>query len=373
MTNIPLALPDITNQERQAVMDVLQTDRLSLGPQQEVFEQAICDFVGCKYACAVSSGTAALHLAMIVNGIGVRDEVITSSFSFIASANCAVYVGAKPVFVEVDADTWNIDAEAIESAITERTKAILPVHVFGQPAAMGAIMDIAEKHGLTVIEDSCEAIGACYEGRKAGTFGTCGAFAFYPNKQITTGEGGMLVTDNEEHARLARSLRNQGRAEQAAWLAHERLGYNYRMNELQAALGAAQMRRIDEILARRHRVAEWYMQRLQGYDKLILQKIAPNVTMSWFVFVVRLCDRFAQDDRDRLITQLHENGIGASAYFTPIHLQKFYRDTFDCREGQLPITEQLSQRTLAIPFYSQLTESQVDCVCDRLQSLIDAL
>jgi len=245
---VPLARPDITQLEIDAVNAVLHTDRLSMGPMQDAFEQAVRDFIGSKFALALSSGTAALHLAMIANNIGPGDEVITTSFSFIASANCALYVAATPVFVEIDPHTWNIDPEAIEAAITPNTKAIVPVHVFGQPCRMDRIIQIAKKHNLALIEDACEAIGAEYKNQKIGTFGNCATFAFYPNKQITTGEGGMLITDDPQAYQLAKSLRNQGRAQNTAWLQHDRLGYNYRMSELQAALGRAQMKRIHEII-----------------------------------------------------------------------------------------------------------------------------
>lgn len=368
---IPLSLPDITDLEIQAVVDVLRTNRLSLGPRQVAFEEAIRDFVGARYACALSSGTAALHLALLAAGVGPGDEVITSSFSFIASANCALYVGAKPVFADIDPATWNIDPDALEAAITPKTKAVIPVHVFGQPCRMDRIMAIAQKHNLAVIEDSCEAIGAAFGGRKAGTIGQSGTFAFYPNKQITTGEGGMLVTDDEKVASLARSLRNQGRAEKATWLAHERLGYNYRMCELQAALGEAQMKRISDILAKRARAAGWYTQRLAGFEKLRLQKIEPDVTMSWFVFVIRLADAFSQEHRDRLIAGLGQQGIGCNAYFTPIHLQTFYREQLGCRPGQLPVTEKVGERSLAIPFFSNISEGQVDRVCGAIRRIVD--
>ncbi|NLX07510.1 MAG: DegT/DnrJ/EryC1/StrS family aminotransferase [Phycisphaerae bacterium] len=368
---IPLSLPDITDLEIQAVVDVLRTNRLSLGPRQVAFEEAIRDFVGARYACALSSGTAALHLALLAAGVGPGDEVITSSFSFIASANCALYVGAKPVFADIDPATWNIDPDALEAAITPKTKAVIPVHVFGQPCRMDRIMAAAKKHSLAVVEDSCEAIGAAFGGRKAGTIGQSGTFAFYPNKQITTGEGGMLVTDDEKVASLARSLRNQGRAEKATWLAHERLGYNYRMCELQAALGEAQMKRISDILAKRARAAGWYTQRLAGFEKLRLQKIEPDVTMSWFVFVIRLADEFSQEHRDRLIAGLGQQGIGCNAYFTPIHLQTFYREQLGCRPGQLPVTEKVGERSLAIPFFSNISEGQVDRVCGAIRRIVD--
>ncbi len=371
--NIPLSSQDITQLEIDAVNEVLRSDRLSMGPKIIAFEQAICDYVGCRYAVAVSSGTSALHLAMIAAGLKEGNEVITSSFSFIASANSILFVGAKPVFVDIDPDTWQMDTNKIEQAITEKTKAILPVHIFGQPCQMKPIMEIAKKYNLTVIEDSCEAIGAEIDGQKAGTFGLCGAFAFYPNKQITTGEGGMLFTNDENVARLGRALRNQGRGDGAGWLAHERLGYNYRMSELQAALGWAQMQRIDEILQNRQRVADLYIERLKDDDRIILQKVAPNVKMSWFVFVIKLADEFSEDNRNELMKKLTERGIGCNCYFAPIHLQKFYREQFGHKEGELPITEHTGQHTIALPFFTKMTEQQVDYVCQTVKELLDSL
>jgi len=238
---------------------------------------------------------------------------------------------------------------------------------------MKPILEIARKHHLIVIEDSCEALGAEIDGKKAGTMGLCGAFAFYPNKQITTGEGGMLVTNDAEIARLARSLRNQGRGEGATWLCHERLGYNYRMSDIQAGLGWAQMQRINHIIQRRDQVAAWYIERLKNNPSLTLQKVAPNVKMSWFVFVVKLADRFSQDQRDRLLKMLTERGIGCNAYFAPIHLQDFYRKQFGHHEGELPITERVGQRSFAIPFSTLMTEEQVDYVCKTLDELIKTL
>jgi perosamine synthetase len=299
--------------------------------------------------------------------------VITTSFSFIASSNSILYVGGKPVFVDIDPETWQIDPGKIEAAITPRTKALLPVHVFGQPAQMTPILQIAQKHRLTVIEDSCEALGATLDGRKAGTLGRCGAYAFYPNKQITTGEGGILVTQDPEIAKLARSLRNQGRGEGAAWLCHERLGYNYRMSDITAGLGWAQMQRIGEILEKRDRIARHYIRRLKGHPRLSLQKIEPNVGMSWFVFVVKLADEFSQAQRDTLLKRLTENGIGCNAYFAPIHLQKFYREQLGHREGELPVTERVGARSFALPFSSKMTEQQVDYVCETLEKLLPAI
>jgi len=367
---IPLAQPDITEREIQAVVQVLRSDRLSIGPVQQQFEEALAGYVHCRQAVALSSGTAALHVAMICCGVGKGDEVITSPFSFVASANSILFVEAACKFVDIDADTWNINTELIEPAIGPNTKAILPVHVFGQCSGMDRIMEIAERREVTVIEDACEALGGRYKDQPAGSFGRCGCFAFYPNKQITTAEGGMLVTNDDHLAELARSLRNQGRGGDGAWLLHERIGYNYRLSELHAALGCVQMQRIDDILARREQVAAWYIQRLGQDDRIVLQKIDPNVRMSWFVFVVRLADRYDKPQRDRLVEMLRREGIGTNTYFAPIHLQKHFREQFGYKEGDFPVCEQISARSLALPFSSKLTERQVDHVCRTLDKLL---
>ena len=368
--DIPLARPDISDAEINAVVAVMKTPHLSLGPKLPEFEAAFAAYCGTRYAVAISSGTSALHLCMA--GIGIRpgDEVITTPFSFVASSNCILFEGGRPVFVDIDPETWNIDPGRIEAAITPRTRAIIPVDVFGQPADMGPIMAIAKKHRLRVIEDSCEALGALYHGRKAGSLGDAGVFGFYPNKQITTGEGGMIVTDDETIARLARSMRSQGRGEGAGWLAHERLGYNFRLSDINCAIGVAQLGRVDEILARRNRVAEMYRRRLAGDERLSMQKVLPGVEMSWFVLVVRLSDRYAPADRDRMLGELRSRGIGCSNYFPPIHLQPYMAERFGFRQGDFPICEALSARTIALPFHGGLTEAEVEKACATLQSLL---
>jgi len=367
---IPLARPDITPAEIDAVVAVMKTPHLSLGPKLAEFETAFARYCGTQYAVAISSGTAALHLCMAAIGIRPGDEVISTPFSFVASSNCILFEGGRPVFVDIDPDTWNIDPARIEAAVTPRTRAIIPVDVFGQPADMDPILAVARKHGLRVVEDSCEALGARYHGRRAGALGDVGGFGFYPNKQITTGEGGMIVTNDEPIARVARSMRNQGRGEGAGWLTHERLGYNFRLSDINCALGLAQLRRIDEILARRARVAEMYLQRLAGDDRLRTQKIIPGVEMSWFVFVVRLADRYAEADRDRIMGELRARNIGCNRYFTPIHLQPYMRERFGFKPGDFPVCEAVAARTIALPFYGTMTEAEVDAVCDVLKSLL---
>lgn len=369
--HIPMSSPDITQAEIDAVTGVLRTPWLSLGPKIGEFEQAFANYVGTAHAIGVNSGTSGLHLAMIAAGIGPGDEVITPSFSFIASANCVLYERGKPVFVDIDPDTGNIDPACIEAAITPRAKAIIPVHAFGQPADMDPILDIAARHNLAVIEDACEAIGAQYKGRPAGTLGDAAVFAFYPNKQMTTGEGGMIVTDNDEWAALFRSLRNQGRDIFDGWLNHTRLGYNYRMDEMSAVLGLAQLQRIEELLQKRARVAEWYNERIDEIPGLQKPYIAPTTTrMSWFVYVIRCADGI---DRNRLIEHLKEQGVPSRAYFTPIHLQPFYQEQFGWRRGDLPNTEKAGDTFLALPFSGVLTEEQVDYVAQKLREGIEVV
>lgn len=367
---IPLSRPDITQAERDAVLAVLETPFLSLGPKVAEFEDAFRRYTGSRYACAVNNGTSALHLCLRAIGVGPGDEVITTPFSFIASSNCILFDGGKPVFVDIDAATWNIDPGRIASAITERTKAILPVDVFGHVADMPAVRAIAERHNLPVVEDSCEALGATLNGRKAGTFGDVGVFGFYPNKQITTGEGGMIVTDDDRIHELVTSMRNQGRGSGGGWLAHERLGYNYRLSDINCAMGIVQIRRAEEILANRRRVAGWYLDRLSGDDRLIMQKRIEGMEVSWFVMVVRLNDGYTRADRDRILDALRAREIGCSNYFPPIHLQPYYVEQHGHHAGELPVCEALCDRTIALPFHGQLTEQEVDTVCRELKSLL---
>lgn len=363
--HIPMSSPDITEAEIDAINEVLQTRWLSLGPKIEEFEVAMADYVGAKYAVGVNSGTSALHLAMIAAGIGEGDEVITPSFSFIASANCVLYERGTPVFVDVDPLTGNVDPALVEAAITGRTKAIIVVHAFGQPADMDPILAVAKKHNLTVIEDACESLGAEYKGRQTGTMSAAATFAFYPNKQMTTGEGGMLVTDNEDWTNLFRSLRNQGRDVFDEWLNHTRLGYNYRLDEMSAALGVVQVQRIDELLAKRAQVAAWYNERIDEIPGLHKPHIVETTTrMSWFVYVIH-CDDAV--NRNALIPTLKERGVPTRPYFTPIHLQPFYREKFGCRRGDLPLTEKAGDTFMALPFSSIMTEEQVDYVCQQLR------
>lgn len=355
---IPLSGPDITQAEIDAVVAVMRSGRLSLGPRIEAFEAAVADRAGRKYGVAANSGTSGLHLCVKALGIGEGDEVITTPFSFVATTNCLLFERARPMFADIDPDSYNMDPAAIEAAITPRTKAILPVEVFGNAAHFDEYEQIAKDHGLVLLEDCCEALGGSLNGRPAGSFGECGVFAFYPNKQITTGEGGVIVTDRMDIRDLCVSLRNQGRATEA-WLSHARLGYNYRMSELTAAIGEAQMRRLDEILAKRRQVARMYDEALGGIEDIHLPPMAGREEASWFVYVIRLADRFAKEDHEVIIGRLRDAGIGCSNYFVPIHTQPYIMEALGTKEGDFPRTEHLAARTIALPFFANITEQQV--------------
>ncbi len=384
---IPLSRPDITDAEVEIVSKVLRSGRLSLGPMVEQFERQVAHRSDSLEAVAVSSGTCGLHLALLALGIGPGDEVITTPFSFIASSNVILMVGARPVFVDICPKTLNMDPEKIEGAITPRTKAILAVEAFGNTAYMDTYAAIAARHEIALVEDCCEALGATFKGQPAGSFGRVGVFGFYPNKQITTGEGGMIVTNDRRLADLCRSMRNQGRAiprhgsdsagssggssaSPHGWLHHERLGFNYRMSEINAALGVAQMRRFDDILAKRRRVAEMYFERLMAHPELILPTLPDGVQNSWFVFVVRLASAYTREERDRVISGMTRHDIGARDYFPCIHLQPFYREKFGFGPGDFPIAETVSQRTIALPFFNDMSPQQVELVSQTLEVMI---
>ena len=373
---LAMSAPDITELEVAAVTDVLRSGQLSLGPQLDAFERAFARHVGAAHAIGVSSGTCGLHLAVLAADIGPGDLVVTTPFSFVASSNCLLYAGAEPLFVDVELATGNIDVSLVDQALAEAAaagrpaKAVLPVHVFGQPADMDAIADIARRHGVVVIEDACEAIGAEYKGRPAGALGDVAVFGFYPNKQLTTGEGGMVVTDRDDWAARIRSQRNQGRDVMDAWLRHDRLGFNYRMNELSAALGVAQLSRIGQLLGARARVARWYDERLDGVDGLDVPRMAATTTCaSWFAYVVRLG---VWVDRDVVMSGLAARGIPSRTYFTPLHLQPFYVERFGFAPGDFPVAETLGRTSLALPFSGLMTEGDVDRVCAELRRLIAA-
>ena len=382
--------PDLTEAEREAVAAVLSTPQLSTGPQLDAFEAVVADRVGAKHAIAVNSGTAGLHLCVRVTGVTDGDWVITTPFSFIASANVLLYERAIPVFVDVDPQTGNIDPVLVAEAAADLTeggavarrwlpplgasdegelKALLTVDVFGQPADYDQLGITTKRYGLRTIEDSCEAIGATYKDRRAGALGDIGVFAFYPNKQITTGEGGIVVTSHDDWAGMVRALRNQGRAPGDTWLEHSYLGYNYRMDEMCAALGRVQMSRLDELLEKRERVAGWYNERLVDFPEIELPNLVPSTTrMSWFVYVIRLDPSI---DRRVVMNRMKSQGVPSRLYFVPIHLQPHYVERFGYQSGHYPVTEDLGRRSLALPFSGVMSEDEVAYVCDALRHSLE--
>jgi len=410
---IPLSAPDINQDDIDAVIAVLRTPHLSLGPKLVEFEDAVARYIGAPHAIGVSSGTAGLHLCIRALGIGEGDEVIVPSFTFIAVANAVRYEKATPVFVDIEPETINLDPSLIEAAITSRTKAILVVHTFGCPADLQAILQIARRHHLYVIEDACEAVGAEFDGRKVGGLGDAGVFAFYPNKQITTGEGGMVVTNDARVASTIRALRNQGRADTKShlvsgtregtalavpkssgnsgvstpevrgqavskdhwtapndWFRHSEIGYNYRLPEMSCALGISQLKRLDAILQRREQIAAKYHDKLNNIPDLRLPPLeVPRRKLSWFVYVLRLSEKFSQIHRDWIVNEMLRRGIECGRYFAPIHLQPAYRST-GISQANLPVTESESSRCLALPFFNRLQDTQIYEVCENLGELL---
>lgn len=390
-----MSSPDLTDAEREAVLAVLNTPNLSMGPKIKAFEQAICNYTGAKHALGVNSGTAGLHLCIRAAGVREGDWVLTTPFSFVASSNVILFERAIPIFVDVDPRTGNIDTGQLCQAARDllaggasarkwfprtgmatlnghreppRLKAILPVDVFGQPADFDPIVQLAHETGLKVIEDSCEAIGATYKNRPAGLLGEYGVFAFYPNKQMTVGEGGVIVTDDDEAAAYMRALRNQGRAPGDTWLQHTHLGYNYRLDEMSAALGEVQVGRLDEMLEKRAQVALWYETRLSKISGVQTPIILPYTTrVSWFVYVVRFEPGI---DREQVSRALKLRGIPNRPYFIPIHLQPYLVEQFGYREGDFPVTEDLGRRGLALPFSGVMSEDEVDRVCEAIQAVL---
>jgi perosamine synthetase len=365
---IPLARPELGEREEELALEVLRSGRLSLGPMGERFERALAEWLGVEDAVAVSSGTAGLHLGVRALGWGEGDEVLTSPFSFVASANCLLYEGARPVFCDVDPLTLDLDPAAAAAALGERTAGILPVHIFGYPAAMAALEELAAASGLGVLEDACEALGAVDgDGRRVGARGNLATFAFYANKQMTTGEGGMVVPSSPEVAARLRSERNQGRAADMGWLDHGGLGFNYRLSDLAAALGVAQVETLDSLLERRAAHAAAYAERLAALDGVEAPSAGRgSERRSWFVYPVRLA---AEADRDATIARLAERGVASKAYLPCIHLFPHLRE-LGYREGEFPVAEEASARSLALPFYPSMTDAQVDRVCEALaQSL----
>lgn len=369
---VNLSRPDITDAEINAVVDVMRSPNLSLGPKLGEFEDAFCEYSGRKRAVAVNSGTSGLYLCMKALNIGPGDEVITTPFTFISSVTSIMMSGATPVFVDVDPVSLNMDPEKIEAKITDKTKAILPVVVFGNPAGLDRVCEVADKHGLAVIEDSCEGLGSTLGGKKVGAFGTMSLFAFYPNKQITTGEGGMILTDDDDLADMCVSLRNQGRGKGGGWLAHDRLGYNYRLSDINCAMGIVQLGRLGEFVDKRKKVAAMYQEMLAGESRLIVPEAPADCEMSWFVFVVRIADGNATvEQRNAILGKMIERGVQVSNYFPPVYLQPFMVEKFGYKEGDFPITDAICRSTMALPFHNNLTLDEVKIVCDELKACLD--
>jgi perosamine synthetase len=366
---IPLARPYLDEREEELVLEVLRSGRLSLGPTIDRFEEQIAERVGAPYAAAVSSGTAGLHLLVRIAGIGPGDEVITSPLTFAASANCFLYEGATPVFADVDPQTWNLDPAAVEAAVTERTKALVAVDMFGYPCELTPLMELCERRGITLIEDSAEALGAEYEGAPIGSHGPPCIFAFYPNKQLATGEGGVVTTHSEEEWKLLRSLRNQGRSyEGGGWFNHVRLGFNYRWTDLQAAVGLAQLEKLDRILALRSGAAETYAQLLADVAGVTLAPADDDDhRRSWFVYVVRLDPEV---DRARVMVEMRERGVDVAEYVPCVHLLTYMREDYGSGEGLCPVAEQIAARTLALPFFPGIERDDQEYVVDALRSAL---
>jgi perosamine synthetase len=363
---VPLAQPVLGEAEEAAVIEVLRSGQLSLGPRIPAFEQAFAARLGVAHASAVSSGTAALHLGLRAIGVQPGDEVVTSPFSFVASANSILYEDARPVFADIDPRTLNLDPAAAAAAITDRTTALLPVHIFGYPADVPAL----EAHGLPIVEDACEALGAAHaDGSAVGGRGHPAAFGFYANKQLTTGEGGMLTLGSAEHKAQVDSERNQGRAPDMGWLDHDRLGFNYRITDIQAAIGLVQLDRLDGMLADRARVAAAYRAALAGIEGLELPcEDAGGDVRGWFVFVVQLPRGIARDD---VMAGLRAAGVQSKPYLPAIHLMSFYRERFGHRPGEFPVCEDVAERSLALPFFPAMTEGQVARVAEALTRVLD--
>jgi perosamine synthetase len=365
---ISLSAPDIQAEDIELVTRVLRSNRLSIGPFIKQLERDFADYIGTKYAVAVTNGTSGLHLCMRAAGVVEGDEVITTPFSFIASTNCILYERATPVFVDIDEASLNLDPALVARAVTGRTRAMLPVHVFGQPCAMDELQAVCRDRNLVLVEDACEAVGAEYKGRKVGTFGKAAVFSFYPNKAMTLGEGAVVATDDPHWAELMQSLRNQGRSDGGTGYSSDRLGYNYRLDEMSAALGVAQLKRLDRLLAQRQAVAARYSEMLRRVPGVTVKGAVSSTTrISWFVFVIHLDP---QIDRDRVIEQLDARGIPSRVYFTPIHLEPYYRQRFGFKPGDFPVAEQVAASILALPFHTNLSDAEIDEVVDALQSAV---
>jgi perosamine synthetase len=366
---VPLARPVVGEREEELLLETLRSGRLSLGPRLGEFEGAFGRRLGVEHVSAVSSGTAGLHLAIRAAGVEPGDEVVTTPFSFVASANCLLYEQARPVFCDIDPRTLNITPEAAADAVTERTTGLLPVHIFGYPADMAGFEQLAEDRALWLVEDACEALGAVHaDGRTVGARGNLAVFGFYANKQMTTGEGGMVVCPDPATKERIDSERNQGRAPDMGWLDHDRLGFNYRLDDLSCALGLAQLERLEQLLAGRTRVAAAYGEALTGIEGLVLP--CPDEggdRRGWFVYVVQLPDGV---ERDATIRALRERGVDSKPYLPAIHLMSFYRERFGHREGEFPVCEEVARRSLALPFHPELSEGQLERVVEALRAAL---
>lgn len=368
-TPIPLAQPNISEHDIELVMQVLRSDVLAMGPFTEEFEERLATLAGRRHAIACSSGTAGLHLAVRGLGIGPGDEVITTPFSFVASANCALFERAVPRFVDIEETTLGLDPELVDAAAGPHTKALLPVHVYGNPCRIDLLEEMAAARGWGLIEDSCEALGSRFKGRPAGSFGDAAVFAFYPNKQITTGEGGMVLTDDPDLAERMRSMRNQGRDEEGTWMHHIQLGFNYRLDEMSAALGVSQFARLESFLVKRDHVAALYAEQLAGLGWVRAPVVRPHVRMSWFVYVVTLAEDVP---RDVVMAKMEAEGIPTRAYFSPIHRQPYIRERFEVPDEDLPVTASIADRTMALPFHNNLPLEHVERVVDALRRAVES-
>ena len=369
---IPLAKPEITEVDIESVVSVMRNGRLALGPTLHEFEEKFASYVGTSYAKATSSGTAALHLIWTALGLKDGDEVITTPFSFIASSNSILLAGAKPVFCDIEPEQLMLDVSRIEAKITHRTKAILTVDIFGYPCCMKPLRELASQHRIALVEDACEAVGARRDGFLAGSQADAATFGFYPNKQMTTGEGGVVTSNDKELIDLITSLRNQGRS-LTNKCKFERLGFNYRMSDLNAGLGLSQLRRIDKNILSREQVAKNYEARLMSIKGISFLHTEPSIQRSWFVYVVKLDQAYNSGQRDKLMAFLLDRGVETSHYFPAIHLQPFYVESFGYKKGDFPITESVADRVLAIPFFMDMTESEMDYVVDSLKQGLDVV
>lgn len=367
---VRLSKPQIGPEEIEAVTRVLQTDQLSLGPVTKAFENEFAEKLQTRFAIAVNSGTSGLHLAVRAAGIKEGNEVITTPFSFVASANCILFEKATPVFVDIEEDSFGIDPELLDSALTDRSRGVIPVHVFGQACQIDSVMDFANRHDLHVIEDACESPLAMRNGTMTGNFGHSAVYGFYPNKQMTTGEGGMITTNDEKLADQFRSLRNQGRATDLQWLSHYQLGYNYRISEMTAAVGLEQTKKLPGFISARQKKADFYNYLLSDVEEIKVPNTLPGNNHTWFVYAVRV----ESGSRDTVLKMLNEKGIQSKAYFSPcIHLQEFYKTQYGYREGMFPVAEKISKEVVILPFFNQISEEQMEYVAASLKEIITSL